>query len=155
MNFYQGKLWTPSKIVERLGLEINDTSSICHWAAKNQIPIFSPALTDGSLGDMMFFHSIKNHPGLTVDILQGRSHCIMPYLGVVNKFTMTFLLTFLHPHSSPINLLQPFTCKLKGSNNLEICPILNLIVSAIEFCLQNKRKHSIYQPKTTLMYYVE
>lgn len=72
INFYQGKLWTPSKIIERLGLEINDTSSICYWAAKNQIPIFSPALTDGSLGDMMFFHSIKNHPGLTVDILQGK-----------------------------------------------------------------------------------
>lgn len=76
INFYQGKLWTPSKIIERLGLEINDTSSICYWAAKNQIPIFSPALTDGSLGDMMFFHSIKNHPGLTVDILQGRSRWI-------------------------------------------------------------------------------
>lgn len=34
-----------------------------------QIPIFSPALTDGSLGDMMYFHSFRN-PGLVVDILQ-------------------------------------------------------------------------------------
>ncbi|CAL4147847.1 unnamed protein product, partial [Meganyctiphanes norvegica] len=62
-----GIFWTPSKIIERLGKEINDESSIAYWAAKNKIPIFSPALTDGSLGDMMYFHGIKN-PGLIVDI---------------------------------------------------------------------------------------
>lgn len=32
---------------------------------QNDIPVFSPALTDGSLGDMMFFHSYKN-PGLVL-----------------------------------------------------------------------------------------
>lgn len=52
----------------RLGERINDSSSIYYWAAKNQIPVFSPALTDGSLGDMMYFHSHRN-PGLVVDIL--------------------------------------------------------------------------------------
>lgn len=61
-------LWTPSKVIERLGLEINDPSSIYYWAAKNKIPVFSPALTDGSLGDMMYFHSFRN-PGLIVDIV--------------------------------------------------------------------------------------
>lgn len=63
-----GILWTPSKVIERLGLEINDPSSIYYWAAKNKIPVFSPALTDGSLGDMMYFHSFRN-PGLVVDIV--------------------------------------------------------------------------------------
>ncbi|XP_057333252.1 probable deoxyhypusine synthase isoform X2 [Microplitis mediator] len=63
-----GTLWTPSKIIARLGEEINNPESICYWAAKNKIPIFSPALTDGSLGDMMYFHSFKN-PGFIVDIL--------------------------------------------------------------------------------------
>lgn len=63
-------LWTPSKIIEKLGKDINNTNSICYWAAKNKIPIFSPALTDGSLGDMMYFHSFRN-PGLVVDILSG------------------------------------------------------------------------------------
>uniref|UniRef100_A0A1B6I1W8 deoxyhypusine synthase n=1 Tax=Homalodisca liturata TaxID=320908 RepID=A0A1B6I1W8_9HEMI len=61
--------WTPSKVIERLGLEIKDPSSIYYWTARNHIPVFSPALTDGSLGDMMFFHSFKN-PGLVIDILQ-------------------------------------------------------------------------------------
>lgn len=52
----------------RLGERINNPSSIYYWAAKNKIPVFSPALTDGSLGDMMYFHSHR-HPGLVVDIL--------------------------------------------------------------------------------------
>jgi deoxyhypusine synthase len=34
---------------------------------QNNIPIFCPALTDGSLGDMIYFHSFRN-PGLIVDI---------------------------------------------------------------------------------------
>lgn len=63
-------LWTPSKVIARLGEEINNRDSIYYWAAKNKIPVFSPALTDGSLGDMMYFHSFKN-PGLVVDIVSG------------------------------------------------------------------------------------
>lgn len=40
---------------------------------QNDIPIFCPAITDGSLGDMLYFHSYKN-PGLVVDIVQGTFH---------------------------------------------------------------------------------
>jgi len=65
----KGTVWSPSQVIARLGKEINDESSIYYWAAKNDIPVFSPALTDGSIGDMMFFHSFKN-PGLILDILQ-------------------------------------------------------------------------------------
>ncbi|XP_058459745.1 probable deoxyhypusine synthase [Malaya genurostris] len=64
----KGVLWTPSKVIQRLGEAINDESSIYYWAAKNKIPVFSPALTDGSLGDMMYFHSFRN-PGLVLDII--------------------------------------------------------------------------------------
>lgn len=62
-----GTIWTPSTLIHRLGREINDESSVLYWAYKNDIPIFCPALTDGSLGDMIYFHSFKN-PGLIVDI---------------------------------------------------------------------------------------
>ncbi|KAK9500019.1 hypothetical protein O3M35_002932 [Rhynocoris fuscipes] len=65
----KGTTWSPSKIITKLGHDIDDESSICYWAAKNNIPIFSPALTDGSLGDMMYFHSYSK-PGFIVDILQ-------------------------------------------------------------------------------------
>lgn len=61
--------WTPSTVIARLGREIDDPSSFCYWAAKNEIPIYCPALTDGSLGDMLYFHSYKNPPGLSIDIV--------------------------------------------------------------------------------------
>lgn len=63
--------WTPSKVIHRLGKEINDERSICYWAYKNNIPIFSPALTDGSLGDMLYFHTFKSSPEqLRIDIVE-------------------------------------------------------------------------------------
>lgn len=65
----EGTCWTPSKMIHRLGKEINNTDSVYYWAYKNNIPVFSPALTDGSLGDMLYFHSFKN-PGLVLDIVE-------------------------------------------------------------------------------------
>lgn len=38
---------------------------------QNNIPVFSPALTDGALGDTLYFHSYKN-PGLVIDIVEGK-----------------------------------------------------------------------------------
>ena len=60
-------VWTPSKFIHRLGQEINNEESVLYWAAKNEIPIFCPALTDGSVGDMMYFNSYKR-PGFVLDI---------------------------------------------------------------------------------------
>ncbi|XP_007103644.2 deoxyhypusine synthase isoform X2 [Physeter macrocephalus] len=65
----EGVKWTPSKMIARLGKEINNPESVYYWAQKNHIPVLSPALTDGSLGDMIFFHSYKN-PGLVLDIVE-------------------------------------------------------------------------------------
>jgi deoxyhypusine synthase len=63
--------WTPSKIIHRLGKEINDERSVYYWAYKNDIPVFCPALTDGSLGDMLYFHTYKTSPlQLRVDIVE-------------------------------------------------------------------------------------
>ena len=65
----EGAKWTPSKMIHRLGKEINNPDSVYYWCYKNNIPVFSPALTDGSLGDMIYFHSYK-HPGLILDIVE-------------------------------------------------------------------------------------
>jgi len=64
----KGIIWSPSTVINRLGKEINHPSSIYYWAYKNNIPVFCPALTDGSLGDMLYFHSYKN-PGLIIDLV--------------------------------------------------------------------------------------
>ncbi|XP_057964718.1 deoxyhypusine synthase isoform X2 [Malania oleifera] len=61
--------WTPSKVIARLGSEINNENSYLYWAYKNNIPVFCPGLTDGSLGDMLYFHSFRS-PGLVIDIVQ-------------------------------------------------------------------------------------
>lgn len=62
-------MWTPSNVIHRLGKEINDERSVYYWAYKNDIPVFCPALTDGSLGDMIYFHSFKASPlHLGIDI---------------------------------------------------------------------------------------
>jgi len=62
-------VWTPSKVIARLGKEINDENSYLYWAYKNNIPVYCPSLTDGSLGDMLFCHAVRN-PGLIIDIVQ-------------------------------------------------------------------------------------
>lgn len=63
----QGVTWTPSKMIHRLGKEINDENSVYYWCYRHNIPVFCPALTDGSIGDMIYFHSYRN-PGLILDI---------------------------------------------------------------------------------------
>ena len=76
-------VWTPSKFIRRMGLEINHEESVLYWAAKNDIPVFCPALTDGSVGDMLYFHSYKKS-GMILDInedirrvndMSVQSHC--------------------------------------------------------------------------------
>ena len=60
---------TPSTFISRLGKEINNKESIYYWTQKNNIPVFCPALTDGSIGDMIYFFTYK-HPTFKVDIVQ-------------------------------------------------------------------------------------
>ena len=54
-------------MIRHLGKKIDDPESIYYWAYKNNIPVYCPAITDGSLGDMIYFHSYKN-PGLKLDL---------------------------------------------------------------------------------------
>uniref|UniRef100_A0A7R9YFK2 deoxyhypusine synthase n=1 Tax=Pinguiococcus pyrenoidosus TaxID=172671 RepID=A0A7R9YFK2_9STRA len=63
----EGTIWTPSKMIHRLGQEINDESSVYYWCYKNNIPVFCPAITDGSIGDMLYFFSYKRQ-GFILDI---------------------------------------------------------------------------------------
>jgi deoxyhypusine synthase len=50
-----GHIHTASEFIHELGKEVNDENSIYYWATKNDIPTFCPALTDGSIGDMIYF----------------------------------------------------------------------------------------------------
>ena len=60
---------TPSKLINLLGKEIDNKESVYYWAAKNNIPVFCPAIMDGSLGDMIYFFKNK-HPEFKLDITE-------------------------------------------------------------------------------------
>lgn len=51
---------TPSQLIKILGREIGKEprgeESICYWAYKNDIPIYCPAITDGSIGDIITYY---------------------------------------------------------------------------------------------------
>jgi len=52
-----------------MGQTINNPNSVYYWCWKNKIPVFCPAITDGAIGDVMFFYNYNN-PGFIVDILR-------------------------------------------------------------------------------------
>ena len=96
------------RLIHRLGLEINNEESVCYWAAKNGIPIFSPALTDGSLGDMLFFHSFKN-PGLVSFTVFLLLHTMWWTIGAVPKNSFSDLDSSKHCKNFP-NKIQNCRC---------------------------------------------
>jgi deoxyhypusine synthase len=53
--------------IKLLGERINNESSILYWAQKNNIPVICPLITDGSIGDMIYFFK-HEHPELKIDI---------------------------------------------------------------------------------------
>uniref|UniRef100_A0A8C6U6I9 deoxyhypusine synthase n=1 Tax=Neogobius melanostomus TaxID=47308 RepID=A0A8C6U6I9_9GOBI len=59
----EGTRWTPSKMIHRLGKEINNPDSVYYWAYK---VICSDRRF---IGDMIYFHSFKN-PGFVLDIVE-------------------------------------------------------------------------------------
>ncbi|MFH1365256.1 MAG: deoxyhypusine synthase [archaeon] len=64
-----GKVITPSELVWELGKNIDNKKSIYYHCYKNKIPVFCPAITDGSLGDMIYFFKSK-HPDFKIDIAE-------------------------------------------------------------------------------------
>ena len=64
-----------SEIIEIAGKSISSKESILYWACKNKIPVFCPALTDGSFGDMIFFMKQRN-PDFFVDISEDMTRIV-------------------------------------------------------------------------------
>eukprot|EP00494_Astrolonche_serrata_P023365 UN23623 len=53
-------IWTPSKMIRRMGKEINNKESVWYWCYKNNIPVFCPAITDGAVGDVIYFYTYSD-----------------------------------------------------------------------------------------------
>jgi len=75
-----GKIISVSEFIKLLGKEINNPKSIYYWCYKNDIDVYCPAITDGSIGDMIHFFKYK-HPDFKIDVTDD--------IHKLNEFTIT------------------------------------------------------------------
>ena len=67
--YKQKKRWATSDLLKEIGLMLKDKNSILYQAAKNNVPVFCPAITDGSFGFHLFMFQ-QEHPDFIVDVIQ-------------------------------------------------------------------------------------
>jgi len=67
--YQKQKRWTPSELFRELGLRLEDENSILYQAAKNNIPIFCPAITDGAFGFHLYLFQ-QSHPDFVIDVVK-------------------------------------------------------------------------------------
>ena len=58
-----------NELLREVGLLLKDEDSILFQAAKRSVPIFCPAITDGSFGFHLYFFQ-QNHPDFIVDVIK-------------------------------------------------------------------------------------
>jgi deoxyhypusine synthase len=58
-----------SELIREIGLRCCNESSILYWAAKNNIPIFVPGITDGAVGYQAWFFS-QDHNDFRLNLLK-------------------------------------------------------------------------------------
>jgi deoxyhypusine synthase len=58
-----------SELLKEIGLILEDENSILYQAAKNNVPIFCPGITDGTIGFQLFMFQEK-HPEFIIDVVQ-------------------------------------------------------------------------------------
>ncbi len=67
--YQQQKRWAVSDMLREIGLMLKDENSILFQAAKKEVPIFCPAITDGSFGFHLYLFQQK-HPDFIVDVVK-------------------------------------------------------------------------------------
>jgi len=61
--------WPVSELLREIGLMLDDEDSILYQAAKNDVPIFCPAITDGAFGFHLYMFQQK-HKDFIVDVVK-------------------------------------------------------------------------------------
>jgi deoxyhypusine synthase len=67
--YQKQKIWPISEMLREIGLMLNNENSILYQAAKNNVPIFCPAITDGALGFHLYLFQQK-HKDFMVDVVK-------------------------------------------------------------------------------------
>ena len=104
----EGRPLTASEVIYKLGRYMDEKlgkekeKSVIYWAYKNNIPIFCPALTDGSFGDMLyFFKEERGDRELTIDI--ANDIVKLNNLAIIAKETASIILGGSLPKHAIIN----------------------------------------------------
>jgi deoxyhypusine synthase len=63
------KRWAVSSLLKEIGLMLDDENSILYQAAKHDVPIFCPAITDGAFGFHLYLFQQK-HNDFIVDVVK-------------------------------------------------------------------------------------
>ncbi len=63
------KRWAVSELLREIGLILDDENSILYQAAKHDVPIFCPAITDGAFGFHLYLYQQK-HRDFIIDVVQ-------------------------------------------------------------------------------------
>jgi deoxyhypusine synthase len=67
LQLEKNKMLGPSELIYELGKEIDDENSFLHWATKNNIPIFCPAILDGAFGLQLYYFK-QEMPEFGIDV---------------------------------------------------------------------------------------
>lgn len=73
--YKKGNRWTVSDMLKEIGLTLNDEDSILYQAAKNNVRVFCPAITDGAFGFHLYMFQQK-HPDFIIDIVKDFSNIL-------------------------------------------------------------------------------
>lgn len=63
------KRHSATEFLREIGLMLDDKHSILYQAAKNDVPVFCPAITDGALGFHLYLFQQK-HPDFVIDVVR-------------------------------------------------------------------------------------
>lgn len=68
--FREGKRTLSSRqLAHEFGLRLEDKKSILYWAARNDIPVYVPGITDGAFGSQLWLFR-QQHPQFNLDVLK-------------------------------------------------------------------------------------
>ena len=67
--YEKSKRWPVTELLRELGMMLDDRNSILYQAAKRNVPIFCPAITDGAFGFHLFMFQ-QDHPDFVVDVVK-------------------------------------------------------------------------------------
>jgi len=71
----KGSALCTSELIYEMGKFVDNEESILYWAYKNNLPVFSPAFTDGSIGDLVLFFK-QRKPDFQIDISEDMTRIV-------------------------------------------------------------------------------